>query len=541
MAIILREVPDTDIARGCEIESLAFKDNPLGPILNPDFQSRGAWSLLMDWGKQRAKDLALPIYLVSTPVGHRFYQKHGFEDVEIFRLDFTRRCEFGMYSAVTPGEETFDPGQVVSQAYDDAADASRSSTDTSPLQRIPKDDDVSLRTEALDRLRWNVLASPSTVEVVDLNGAGELCWKALLTDPKHPLAEEPVTTRPTFHIRVIFVMIHYWKCLGMMDESPPPLHIRNTNGRAITVEQFVTQVSAYADSLREMIDEIEDVSLAAEKESRCLYYYSNYGLRSWNGGGTEDVFPLNFMSSVSSSAEEFREHWVRRERLFKDHLLSDPTNTVHMAPGSIDFAEASRNFRLLPEEVPREEESLLHTSALDRLRWNLLAPPSTVLIIDSNKEGEPSWRLMLVDPKHPLANKAVTEVPRSRMCVASDMVEAWECWERYDDNPPPPPLLIENSDGKAITIEQFIVKVSQYAQSLRETIFECEGRALSGSEGACLWFDAAFGPKRKDAEDPDILFLVGFTSNLWYSSSQIEAEHVQKEKRFFESPKVERT
>ena len=35
MAIILREVSDTDIARGCEIESLAFKENPLGPILNP--------------------------------------------------------------------------------------------------------------------------------------------------------------------------------------------------------------------------------------------------------------------------------------------------------------------------------------------------------------------------------------------------------------------------------------------------------------------------------------------------------------------------
>jgi len=65
-------------------------------------------------------------------------------------------------------------------------------------------------------------------------------------------------------------------------------------------------------------------------------------------------------------------------------------------------------------------------------------------------------------------------------------------------------------------------------------IFECEGRALSGSEGACLWFDAAFGPKCKDAEDPDILFLVGFTSNIWYSSSQIEADHVQKEKKFAE-------
>jgi len=35
MVIILQEVSDTDIARGCEIESPAFKDNPLGTILNP--------------------------------------------------------------------------------------------------------------------------------------------------------------------------------------------------------------------------------------------------------------------------------------------------------------------------------------------------------------------------------------------------------------------------------------------------------------------------------------------------------------------------
>lgn len=56
---------------------------------HPELQGRGAGSLLIDWGKQRAKDLGLSIYLASTPVGHRCYQKHGFEDVEIYRLDFT--------------------------------------------------------------------------------------------------------------------------------------------------------------------------------------------------------------------------------------------------------------------------------------------------------------------------------------------------------------------------------------------------------------------------------------------------------------------
>ncbi|KAH6848488.1 hypothetical protein BKA58DRAFT_285389, partial [Alternaria rosae] len=128
-----------------------------------------------------------------------------------------------------------------------------------------------------------------------------------------------------------------------------------------------------------------------------------------------------------------------------------------------------------PQEVPHEETSLLCKKALDRLRWDLLAPPSTVQVIDVNEEGEPIWRSILVDPKHPLADEAVTEVPRSRMRIVFGMLEGWECWERYEDNPPPAPLLIENIDGKTITIEQFIVKVSEYAQSLRETIFECKG------------------------------------------------------------------
>lgn len=43
----------------------------------------------MEWGKKKADELGLPIYLESSLVGHRFYQKHGFEDVEVFQVDFT--------------------------------------------------------------------------------------------------------------------------------------------------------------------------------------------------------------------------------------------------------------------------------------------------------------------------------------------------------------------------------------------------------------------------------------------------------------------
>ena len=58
--------------------------------------------------------------------------------VHSVRTPLARRFKIGMCQPVTPGEEVFDPGQVVSQAYHDAADARRSSADTSPLQRIPR-------------------------------------------------------------------------------------------------------------------------------------------------------------------------------------------------------------------------------------------------------------------------------------------------------------------------------------------------------------------------------------------------------------------
>lgn len=55
---------------------------------DPEFQGRGAGSALMEWGKERADELGLPIYLESSAAGHGFYQKHGFEDAEVLEVDF---------------------------------------------------------------------------------------------------------------------------------------------------------------------------------------------------------------------------------------------------------------------------------------------------------------------------------------------------------------------------------------------------------------------------------------------------------------------
>jgi hypothetical protein len=43
----------------------------------------------MEWGKQKADELGLPIYLESSAKGHGFYCKHGFEDVEVMTIDLS--------------------------------------------------------------------------------------------------------------------------------------------------------------------------------------------------------------------------------------------------------------------------------------------------------------------------------------------------------------------------------------------------------------------------------------------------------------------
>lgn len=56
---------------------------------DPEFQGRGAGSALIEWGKKMADEVGLPIYLESSAVGHGFYKKHGFKDIEVMKIDFS--------------------------------------------------------------------------------------------------------------------------------------------------------------------------------------------------------------------------------------------------------------------------------------------------------------------------------------------------------------------------------------------------------------------------------------------------------------------
>jgi hypothetical protein len=101
---------------------------------------------------------------------------------------------------------------------------------------------------------------------------------------------------------------------------------------------------------------------------------------------------------------------------------------------------------------------------------------------------------------------------------------------------PPPPFLIENANGRDISIEQFVTSLSEYATAMREQIFECEDRQEREWEGACLYVDYVGGPSRKEVGDPDVLFKVSLLSISTSHAEAIEKDSVRMEKKFVESP-----
>ncbi|KAK7752439.1 hypothetical protein SLS62_005592 [Diatrype stigma] len=60
------------------------------PCVYPKHQGRGAGGMLVNWGIEEAKRRGLPAYLVSSEAGHPLYQKWGFRDLGLLRVDFSK-------------------------------------------------------------------------------------------------------------------------------------------------------------------------------------------------------------------------------------------------------------------------------------------------------------------------------------------------------------------------------------------------------------------------------------------------------------------
>jgi len=63
--------------------------------VHPDYQRKGAGTLLLNWGTKIADQLDLPLYLEATMLGKQLYKRSGFEQVDsvIHKAEIIREAE----------------------------------------------------------------------------------------------------------------------------------------------------------------------------------------------------------------------------------------------------------------------------------------------------------------------------------------------------------------------------------------------------------------------------------------------------------------
>jgi hypothetical protein len=167
----------------------------------------------------------------------------------------------------------------------------------------------------------------------------------------------------------------------------------------------------------------------------------------------------------------------------------------------------------------------------DRLKWSVLDAPSTVQVLDMDENNEPQYIPLFGSPPHALAALPITSPARSCMLVFNALVECSEYWQDSGD-PAPAPLVIENLDGRPISVAQFITELHDYTLRLRDLMYEIEDRAHE--EEAVYTFFSVSGPKRGDAADVDARFMVDFVSDVVKDDEMLEGIWAQNMQRFVE-------
>ncbi|CAO2658351.1 Nn.00g060740.m01.CDS01 [Neocucurbitaria sp. VM-36] len=169
-----------------------------------------------------------------------------------------------------------------------------------------------------DLLKWSILDSPTTAQIMELNSSGEPQWRPLFGEPDHPLAKLPITEPPRSRMLIVLVMVHYWEfwqdaCAE--DDRPAPLLIENPDGQPITLAQFIKELHNYSVGLRDLIYEIED---RADSEHARLYCHGASGPKRKDAGDADALFKVHLASDIAGADIIQDELWVRRaQRLDK--------------------------------------------------------------------------------------------------------------------------------------------------------------------------------------------------------------------------------
>ncbi|KAF1828153.1 hypothetical protein BDW02DRAFT_538593 [Decorospora gaudefroyi] len=105
---------------------------------------------------------------------------------------------------------------------------------------------------------------------------------------------------------------------------------------------------------------------------------------------------------------------------------------------------------------------------LYRLKWSILDEPSEIQFLEVGSEGEPQWLPLFGNSRASTTEAAATEPPVSHLQIRLDPMDTWEFWGDFLEKPSP--LVIENGDGRHISITQFIHAVREYAVPLRNLL-----------------------------------------------------------------------
>ncbi|KAK7962895.1 uncharacterized protein PG986_003720 [Apiospora aurea] len=126
------------------------------------------------------------------------------------------------------------------------------------------------------RLKWSLLRPVSEIQVLTIAEDAPV-WTRLFgtqDQPSHPLALQSATEPPRYRMTVIMDDVErweYWQDAEAMDDRPPPLVIENKNGDMISIGQFVSEIHAYASSIKTVIHDCLAVPLSREEVD--FYYF----------------------------------------------------------------------------------------------------------------------------------------------------------------------------------------------------------------------------------------------------------------------------
>ncbi|KAK8008188.1 hypothetical protein PG991_010739 [Apiospora marii] len=118
--------------------------------------------------------------------------------------------------------------------------------------------------------------------------------------PDHPLASQSATDPPRHRMIVVLDSVEsweYWHDAEAMDDRPLPLVIDNKNGEMVTIGQFVTQVHAYASSIKTVV--YDCLAVPSTRDDVEFYYDGCLSPRASAAAETDVTFSVCMMDDYN--------------------------------------------------------------------------------------------------------------------------------------------------------------------------------------------------------------------------------------------------